>query len=940
MSVPRPASSSIPDQPGCYLFRDGDGRVIYVGKATSLRKRLANYWSRPLHPRTEAMTQSAESVEWMLASGEVDALMLEYNLIQTHRPRFNIRYRDDKSYPYLALTVGETWPRAQVLRGAKRKKVRYFGPYAHAWAIRDTLDALTRVFPVRTCSNAFFDQRARAKRPCLYFDIGRCAGPCVPEVSGVTEESYREHVDAMADFLAGNPKQVLRRLEAEMDAAAARQEYEQAAKLRDQLSAARRAMESQEMVLTQPEDLDIIGLAEDDLEAAFQVFIVRGGRVLGRKGWVADRVEELSRAELLGSIVRQLYMERDDIPPRVLVPGIPDGQQVLEQWLSQRRGSRVSIGVPERGAKRKLLEVVTRNADEAFHRHKLRRASDFGARSRALADLSKHLGLEQAPLRIECYDISNLGATDKVGSMVVFEDGLPKRSDYRRFQIKGVAGQDDFASMEEMLRRRFTRLLKEQEEGPSPGRRFSYPPALVVVDGGRGQLSMASKVLADLGLQIPHIGLAKRLEEVYFPDTPEPLLIPRGSEALFVLQHLRDEAHRFAITYHRQKREKRALASPLDDIPGVGPGRKKALLKRFGSLTRLRAAEVEEIAATPGIGPEVARAVYDGLHTAPSREGLAGMPAGVLAAARRAPDMPDATILPMPPGEGPRPATGFTLITGLSGAGRSEAAHSLEDLGFFVVDNLPPALLGKMAELVSRPGGPTRVAIVVDARGGVFFGELSKALEELKQEHVDYRIVFLEAADDDLVNRYEATRRRHPLAPADRVVEGIRKERLMMESLRGDADLIIDTSGLTPHGLRDRIREAFADAPPESGLQVSIQSFGFKYGSPRDADLVFDVRFLPNPHWVEELRPLPGTEQPVRDYVQGQPQYEAFMERLEALLDVVVPGYVAEGKSYLTVAVGCTGGRHRSVVVAEELGAFLSGRGMPVSVTHRDLRRP
>ena len=590
--------------------------------------------------------------------------------------------------------------------------------------------------------------------------------------------------------------------------------------------------------------------------------------------------------------------------------------------------------MPERGAKRKLLEVVTRNADEAFHRHKLRRASDFGARSRALADLSKHLGLEQAPLRIECYDISNLGATDKVGSMVVFEDGLPKRSDYRRFQIKGVAGQDDFASMEEMLRRRFTRLLKEQEEGPSPGRRFSYPPALVVVDGGRGQLSMASKVLADLGLQIPHIGLAKRLEEVYFPDTPEPLLIPRGSEALFVLQHLRDEAHRFAITYHRQKREKRALASPLDDIPGVGPGRKKALLKRFGSLTRLRAAEVEEIAATPGIGPEVARAVYDGAaHGAVARGRWRACRPGVLAGSRRAPDMPDATILPMPPGEGPRPATGFTLITGLSGAGRSEAAHSLEDLGFFVVDNLPPALLGKMAELVSRPGGPTRVAIVVDARGGVFFGELSKALEELKQEHVDYRIVFLEAADDDLVNRYEATRRRHPLAPADRVVEGIRKERLMMESLRGDADLIIDTSGLTPHGLRDRIREAFADAPPESGLQVSIQSFGFKYGSPRDADLVFDVRFLPNPHWVEELRPLPGTEQPVRDYVQGQPQYEAFMERLEALLDVVVPGYVAEGKSYLTVAVGCTGGRHRSVVVAEELGAFLSGRGMPVSVT-------
>jgi excinuclease ABC subunit C len=501
-----------------------------------------------------------------------------------------------------------------VLRGAKRKKVRYFGPYAHAWAIRDTLDALTRVFPVRTCSNAFFDQRARAKRPCLYFDIGRCAGPCVPEVTGVTQESYRAHVDAMAEFLAGNPKQVLRRLEAEMDQAAKRQEYEQAAKLRDQLGAARRAMETQEMVLTQPEDLDVLGMVDDDLEAEFQVFVVRGGRVLGRKGWVVDRVEELTRAELVAAMVRQLYMEREEVPPRVLVPTEPDGREVLEAWLSERRGSTVRIAVPERGAKRKLMEVVTDNAREAFHRHKLRRASDFGARSRALAELSDRLGLEQAPLRIECYDISNLGPTDTVGSMVVFEDGLPKRSDYRRFQIKGVAGQDDFASMEEMLRRRFTRLLEEQQETPAAGRRFSYPPALIVVDGGRGQLAVASKVLADLGLKIPHVGLAKRLEEVYFPDHPEPLLIPRGSEALFVLQHLRDEAHRFAITYHRQKREKRALASPLDDIAGVGPSRKKALLKRFGSLVRLRAADVDEIADTPGVGPELASTIHEALH--------------------------------------------------------------------------------------------------------------------------------------------------------------------------------------------------------------------------------------------------------------------------------------------------------------------------------------
>ncbi len=620
MSVPRPESTSVPDQPGAYLFRDADGRVVYVGKARSLRKRLANYWGKPLHPRTDAMMTAASSVEWIVASGEVDALMLEFNLIQRHRPRFNIRYRDDKSYPYLALTVGEKWPRAQVLRGAKRKNVRYFGPYGHAWAIRDTLDALTRVFPVRTCTNSFFDQRARAKRPCLYYDIGRCSGPCVPELTGVTEDSYRADVEALADFLAGNAKPVLQRLDREMHGAADRQEYEQAAKLRDQLGAARRALESQEMVLTQPEDLDVIGLAEDDLEAAFQVFFVRGGRVLGRKGWVVDRVEELDREELVGSFVRQLYMERDEVPPRVLVPTRPAGVEVLQEWLSSRRGTKVEVAVPERGSKRKLLDTVAQNAEEAFHRHKLRRASDFGARSRALSELAGRLGLEQAPLRIECYDVSNLGTTDKVGSMVVFEDGLPKRADYRRFEIKGVPGQDDFASMEEMLRRRFAKLLIEREEPTGTRRRFSYPPSLVVVDGGRGQLGVASNVLIDLGLDIPHVGLAKRLEEVYFPGRPDPLVIPRGSEALFVLQHIRDEAHRFAITYHREKRARRALSSPLDEIPGVGPARKKSLLKRFGSLARLARAEAADIARTPGVGPELARAIFEKLHGVPASD--------------------------------------------------------------------------------------------------------------------------------------------------------------------------------------------------------------------------------------------------------------------------------------------------------------------------------
>jgi excinuclease ABC subunit C len=561
------------------------------------------------------MVDAAASVEWIVASGEVDALMLEFNLIQQHRPRFNIRYRDDKSYPYLALTVGETWPRAQVLRGAKRKNVRYFGPYGHAWAIRDTLDALTRVFPVRTCTNSFFDQRARSGRPCLYYDIGRCSGPCVPSFTGVTEETYRQDVDALGDFLAGNSKPVLRRLERQMGESSEREEYEQAARFRDQLQAARRALESQEMVLVRPEDLDVVGLAEDDLEAAFQVFAVRGGRVLGRKGWVVDRVEDLDTSQLLASFLRQLYMEREQVPPRVLVPAEPADRDVLEAWLSERRGSTVRIAVAERGSKRKLAEVVARNAAEAFHRHKLRRASDFGARSRALSELADQLGLEQAPLRIECYDISNLGPTDKVGSMVVFEDGLPKRSDYRRFSIKGVRGQDDVASMEEMLGRRFSRYLEESAKPAANRRKFSYPPALVVVDGGRGQLGACTKILEDLGLHIPHIGLAKRLEEIYFPDRPDPLSIPRGSEALFVLQHIRDEAHRFAITYHRQRRERRALSSPLDEVPGVGPSRKRALMKRFGSLAKIRRAEPTDLAATPGVGPRLADEIHRRLNT-------------------------------------------------------------------------------------------------------------------------------------------------------------------------------------------------------------------------------------------------------------------------------------------------------------------------------------
>ena len=615
MTVRRPDPASIPDAPGAYLFRDRDGRVIYAGKAISLRKRLASYWGRPLHPRTSAMVAAAEAIEWIVASTEVDALMLEYNLIKSHRPRFNVRYRDDKSYPYLALTVGEKWPRARVLRGPKRKGVRYFGPYGHAYAIRETLDALTRVFPVRTCSNAFFDQRARARRPCLYYDIGRCAGPCVPSATGVTEEGYRDLVDSLSEFLAGNHRPILSRLDGEMREAAGVLEFERAAKLRDQLAAARKAIESQEMVLERKDSLDVVGMQEDDLEAAFQVFFVRHGRVMGRRGWVVDKVEAIDTAGLVSSFLRELYMDREEVPGRVLVPAWPADRELLEEWLTRVRGGRVQIAVPARGDGRRLLQVVNHNAKEAFVRHKLKRASDFGARSRALAELGDVLGLPLAPLRIECYDISNLGPNDKVGSMVVFEDGLPKRSDYRRFAIKGVPGQDDFASLEEVLRRRFARLgsSESEREGRRPGR-FAYPPALIVVDGGRGQLAVAERVLSEFGLAIPAVGLAKRLEEVYLPGQPQPLVIPRGSEALFVLQHIRDEAHRFAITYHRAKRAKKALHSVLDDVPGVGATRKKALLRRFGSVARIRAAEPGELAQTPGVGPALARNIYERLH--------------------------------------------------------------------------------------------------------------------------------------------------------------------------------------------------------------------------------------------------------------------------------------------------------------------------------------
>jgi excinuclease ABC subunit C len=652
---PRPKPEAIPDHPGVYLFRDAAGRVIYVGKAISLRKRLASYFQplRNLHPRTAAMVDASGTLEWVLVQNEVEALQLEYNLIKQHRPRYNVRYRDDKSYPWLAVTVSEEFPRPRVERGAKRKGTRYFGPYAHAYAIRETLDLLLRTFPMRTCSQGVFDRQRRLGRPCILYDINKCSGPCVGHISA---EDHREIVDEFISFMEGRSRPVLRRLDDEMREAAEQLNFETAARLRDQLSSVRKAMERQQMVSSSPEDFDIAAFAEDDLEAAVQVFFVRRGRVVGQRGFVVDKVEALDTAALAATFVQQLYGERlDEVPREVLLPVLPEGADVLRQWLSGLRGGPVDFRVPQRGEKRALLETVTANARDSFVTHKLKRASDFDARARALKELQEQLDLPVAPLRIECYDISNLQGNQVVGSMVVFEDGLPRKSEYRRFEVRSVDGQDDFASLREVLSRRLARLASEQEQpdGPPgesapPGgssasgprgveplgiepapaesgtrkasdRKFAYPPSLIVVDGGRPQLGAAMEALeAADRTDLPVISLAKRMEEVYVPGSPEPVVLPRASEALYLLQRVRDEAHRFAIAYHRKLRGKSMTRSALDDIPGVGEARHKDLVRHFGSPRKVAQASVEEIAALPGFGPRLAKTVWDHLHGASS----------------------------------------------------------------------------------------------------------------------------------------------------------------------------------------------------------------------------------------------------------------------------------------------------------------------------------
>jgi excinuclease ABC subunit C len=622
----RPRPGEIPDSPGVYKFRDEHRRVIYVGKAKSLRQRLANYFQdlAGLHPRTRTMVTTAASVEWTVVSTEVEALQLEYSWIKEYDPRFNVKYRDDKSYPYLAVTMNEEYPRVQVMRGHKKKGVRYFGPYGHAWAIRDTVDLLLRVFPVRTCSAGVFKNAARTGRPCLLGYIGKCSAPCVGRVS---EEEHRELAEEFSDFMAGRTGTYIRRLEKAMTDAAEEMEYERAARLRDDVEALKKAMEKSAVVLADATDADLIAVAEDELEAAVQIFHVRGGRVRGQRGWVTDKVEDVTTAALVEHALQQLYGEEtgDSVPKEVLVPALPDPVEPVQQWLTDRRGANVSLRIPQRGDKKSLMETVARNAQQSLILHKTKRASDLTTRSRALEEISEALDLDSAPLRIECYDISHLQGDDVVASMVVFEDGLARKSEYRRFQIKGFEGQDDVRSMHEVITRRFRRYLAEKEktgewadgdelrdlkDDEGRPKRFAYPPQLVVVDGGQPQVAAAKRALDELGIDdIAVCGLAKRLEEVWLPDEDDPVVLPRTSEGLYLLQRVRDEAHRFAITYQRAKRAKRFRASPLDDVPGLGETRKQALIKHFGSVKKLRSATIDQICEVPGIGRKTAEAI-------------------------------------------------------------------------------------------------------------------------------------------------------------------------------------------------------------------------------------------------------------------------------------------------------------------------------------------
>jgi len=626
----RPRTSEIPEEPGVYRFRNEQGRVIYVGKAKNLRARLTSYFQENLHERTARMVQEASSVDWTIVATEVDALQLEWTWIKSEDPKFNVRFKDDKSYPYLAITTGESIPRVFVARAPKKKGVRYLGPFPNAGALRLVIDQVLRTFPVRTCAPGVLRQAIASGRPCLLGHIEKCSAPCV---NNVTVEDHKQKIGEFISFFSRDPAPYIRRVQKEMESASASQEFERAAKLRDDLIALEAALETSTVVLPDETDADFIALVEGEIEIGATIFSVRHGRIRGQRSVVMERDFDKSSADLYRQLIQDIYSDlTQEIPREICMPQLPEGVLDLQEWLLISRNEKTIFKVPLRGDKVSLLEIVARNASEALLRHQLLRSSDISKRAQALSELQDALTLESAPLRIECFDISHVQGAHAVGSMVVFEDGAPRKGEYRRFEIR-EGGGDDLASMTEVLTRRLRRLKDEESvdraEEIAAGlqaRRFSYRPQLIVVDGGRAQVDAAARVLEREGFgDIALVGLAKRLEEVWKPTDPRPVILPRKSESLFLLQRLRDESHRFAITYHRSKRGRAMIESLLDEIPGLGEGRRAALLERFSSMKVLRGASEAEISEVPGVGPAIAARIVAWFAS----EGAQGVSGGI-----------------------------------------------------------------------------------------------------------------------------------------------------------------------------------------------------------------------------------------------------------------------------------------------------------------------
>ena len=600
------ALARLPDKPGVYLMKDARGDVLYVGKAQSLRSRVRSYWQKQtaggeIH-RIRSVIDRVADVEVTQTDSVSEALLLEANLIKRYRPRFNVRLKDDKSYPYIKVTMTDDFPRVERTRKLVNDGSRYFGPYASASSVDESMNLVRRLFPFRTCTIDIKDGVRALQRPCLLFHIKRCQGPCI---TAIARDAYRKDIEQVILFLEGRQETLVRALQQEMTVAAERTDYERAAALRDKIRAIERTMESQKMAAFAKTELDLIGMARQDNQAAMQLFVIRNGKLIGRDVFLLDAAREATDDEVLTSFLEQYYSRAGSIPREVYLPSMPSDTEVIEAFLAERRGGPIHLRVPRRGEKRELLALATRNAGETLAREQARWLADHGKTLAALEELAEALGLPGPPLRIECYDISNFGGSESVGSMVVFEDGKPRSGEYRRFRIRTVSGPNDFASHQEVLRRRF-RNVRSGDEGGEEARRWAMPD-LVIVDGGRGQVSAAKAVLDEVGLHdLPLAGLAKEREELFLPDDPEPIVLPPTSSALYLVQRLRDEAHRFAITYHRKLRDKRTVRSAFDDLPGVGPKRKRELLKVFGSIKRVRDAPVEQIAAVPSIGPALA----------------------------------------------------------------------------------------------------------------------------------------------------------------------------------------------------------------------------------------------------------------------------------------------------------------------------------------------